>query len=83
MAKKPIKPDYENLEVNEPYLGPWWAVLMVAVYLIEKAFPTEPYTLWWYLFIYVITLLIVVTVFTIYKRVKFNSWQRGKKPDSE
>jgi len=82
-TNKRVNPDYNNLEVSEPYLGPWWAFLMLVVYFTEKMFPTTPYTFWWYLFIYVICLLFVVTAFTVYKRLKFNRWQKAQNTEQK
>ena len=81
--EKPIEPDYQNLEVNEPYLGPWWAVMMLVIYLIKRNFPPEPGSLWYWILVYVITLVTVVTLFTAYKRIKFTRWQKNRKKQSD
>jgi len=77
-SEKDLEVDYDNLDVNEPHLGPWWALLMLALYLLKRAFPPESGSLWYWIYFYIVALFIIVTGFTIYKRAKFNRWLRGK-----
>lgn len=60
-----------ELEENEPYLGPAWAVAMLILYFLKEAFPAEDYTAFWWFQIYVVSLVIAVTVFTLIKRRQF------------
>ena len=63
--------ELQQLEESEPYLGPWWALLMLVLFLVKEAFPAETFSLWWCVQLYVITVMIVITLFVIYKRLKY------------
>ena len=59
-------------EESEPYLGIWWTVLMIFLYLVKSLIDPEPYSLIWYIEMYVLSLVVFVTIFTIYKRYAFS-----------
>lgn len=76
-AGNPIKPvlsssDSSDLEVeleeHEPYLGLWWAMLMLALYLIKEAVPAERFSFVWWVQAYVLAVVVFVTCFTLFKR---------------
>ena len=81
---RPLKEElhkYQEAEENEPYLGPWWTVLMLVLLGIKQLFPTEPYTLYWFIESYIILLLMGVTAFALFKRWRF--YQRLKERKKE
>lgn len=65
------KIDYSKLKENEPNLGPAWALVMLMLYLLKRAFPAEQYTWLWYLQVYVLGIVFVITVLVIAKRYFF------------
>jgi len=62
---------YMRSEENEPYLGLWWAVLMLILYLFKEVFPATVYSFFWWCQIYVIALVSMVAVFAVYRRLVF------------
>ncbi len=83
MASDPLPPnyDYKNPEENEPYLGPGWAVVMLILFALKEAFPAEKYTALWWVQVYVLTLIMFITAFVIYKRRKF--FRRKRKQENK
>jgi hypothetical protein len=72
--------DEEALEESEPYLGPAWALAMVVLYLLKRAFPAEEYSFLWWVQVYVIGVVVAVTVFTLVKRHQFYKLERSRQP---
>ncbi len=60
-----------EIEENEPYLGPSWAIVLLCFYLLKKLFPTESYSTLWWVETYFITIICGITIFTIIKRYKY------------
>ena len=58
-------------EASEPYLGPSWALLMLLLYVLKQFFPAERYSVYWYLQIYVLLIVIGIAIFTLVKRHRF------------
>ena len=81
--QKPDRKTWSESELveNEPYLGPAWAAVMLVLYLLKEAFPAEPYALLWWLQVYVITLVLGITVFTMIKRHQFYKTERRRKKE--
>lgn len=66
-------------EESEPYLGIWWTVLMIFLYLVKSFVDPAPYSIIWIIEMYVLFLVVFVTLFTIYKRyVFYRKVKRGK-----
>ena len=84
-AQPAVDDDFVQLEENEPYLGPAWAVAMLILYFLKEAFPAEKYSFLWWFQVYVITLVIAITVFTLIKRRQFYRLEkdRAKKETEE
>lgn len=77
--KKGVDIDYNRLEESEPYLGPGWAVVMLILYLLKRAFPAEQYSPLWWFQVYVLSVVLALTMFTIYKRHRFFSQIRKER----
>ena len=69
---------YQNISPIEPYLGSAWAFTLFLIYIPIYLFPVEKFSLFWYLEIYIVTLLAAITIFAIYKRIKYNLDRRKK-----
>ena len=69
---------YQNIEQIEPYLGSAWAFTLFIIYILIYAFPTERFSLLWYFEIYIVTLLAAITIFAIYKRIKYSIYRKKK-----
>ena len=80
-SKPPI--DYSNPEENEPHLGIWWTVLMLVLVAIREIYPPEKYSIIWFLQVYVIFLCVLVVVFVIYKRRKYDKAVKARKEAEE
>jgi hypothetical protein len=66
-------------EENEPYLGPSWALLMLLLYFLKQLFPAEKHTFYWYFQIYILSIVVGVTIFTLVKRHRFFNSDKDKK----
>jgi len=63
---------YQKIAPIEPYLGPAWAFTLFLIYIPIYLFPVDRFSLLWYFEIYIVTLLAAITIFAIYKRIKYN-----------
>ncbi len=70
---------YQNIDPIEPYLGSAWAFTLFLIYIPIYFFPTERFSLLWYFEIYIVTLLAAITIFAIYKRIKYNLSRKNSK----
>lgn len=62
---------------NEPYLGPSWAILMLVLYALKTIFPATLFSAFWFFQMYIVTIVLGITIFTLVKRHKyFNSKNR-------
>jgi hypothetical protein len=78
--------DEDQLPESEPYLGPAWAIAMLILYLLKKAFPAEEYSFLWWVQMYIIAIVVAVTVFTLVKRRQFykaEAKRTTKDPDAD
>jgi len=66
------KIDYRNPKENEPHLGAWWAVFMLVLIALKEMFPSEKFSILWFLQIYIIFICVCVVLFVIYKRHKYD-----------
>ena len=63
---------YQKISPIEPYLGSAWAFTLFLIYIPIYLFPVEKHSALWFLEIYIVTLLAAITIFAIYKRIKYN-----------
>lgn len=81
--KLPPQKNYMEAEESEPYLGPWWTVFTLFLLGLKHLFPSEPWTLYWFLEGYIIILVVGITLFAIFKRWKFNQHLKQKEKRSQ
>ena len=61
----------DTSEESEPFLGIWWTILMIVIYLLKELAAPEPYTVIWFIEMYILFLVVFVTLFTVYKRLVY------------
>lgn len=75
----PLDDEPEELEESEPYLGPAWALVMLVLFFLNEAFPAQPYTMLWWIKMYILFLVVAITIFTLIKRYTFYRAERRRR----